>query len=180
MRSFVAFLLVGLILLCNGSHSEEEIDVNHPDVQMAAEFAVKELQRISNSGIYETLQLKRVLSAKTKPSSFHFNYILDIELVSPHLVVAPEASKHHVVVMKSITNGKLGLAIDEFPKMKEADVEDFWLIKRDAHMRERDESFAAMERKMMEKYMALQEEDNSATTGSRESVVEPRPVKSEL
>ena len=108
---------------------------NHsPEIQAAASYVLEELQSISYSGIYESLKIQRIRSARTEKGVFHMNTFMTLELASPFLKVRGDKTKrktatstHEVIVMKHLDDGKLSFAIDEFPEMDEHAVEKFWI-----------------------------------------------------
>ena len=108
---------------------------NHsPEIQAAASYVLEELQSMSYSGIYESLKIQRIRSARTEKGVFHMNTFMTLELASPFLKVRGDKTKrktatstHEVIVMKHLDDGKLSFAIDEFPEMDEHAVEKFWI-----------------------------------------------------
>ena len=90
-------------------------DVNDKEITDAARFAMDELKELSDSGIYKTLVLERILSAETQEGVFHANTFLHLELSSPHLKGGKFFTRHEVMVMKSLDDGVYSFAIDEFP-----------------------------------------------------------------
>lgn len=91
---------------------------------------------MSDSGIYRTLQLRRIRSARKEIGVFHENIFLTLEISSPFLKQAsdtessptgPPFSVHDVVVMKHLEDGVVSFAIDEFPDMDEDAIEKFWI-----------------------------------------------------
>lgn len=135
-------------------------DPSSAAIQADASWAVEYLRGMSDSGVYKTLALRRVVSASTQEGVFHNNTVLLLELESPHTVVdsTPSASSpsnsaaplristHEVVVMTELESGqRRAFAIDEFPVMDPEAVERFWRAKVDAQRGEREAMFAALE-----------------------------------
>ena len=127
-----------------------ERDVDDAEVQEMARFSVEELKKLSSSGVYETLELQRVLSASAGEGVFHYNYLLDIEVASRHLK-DNVVSKHRVLVMCNLEDGSLSLAIDDFPAMAEEAIESFWVARVESHRRSRAASFRSMELEWLER-----------------------------
>jgi hypothetical protein len=112
-------------------------------VQEEAAFFLRELRRLSESGIYETLDLVAIHQASMQVSHtthaplsgrpiervqdgvFHKNTLMTVELSSPHLLEA-SSSLHDVIVMTDLDDGVKSFAIDEFPVMDEDAIEEFY------------------------------------------------------
>lgn len=59
-----------------------EIHVDDPYVESNATYALKELRKLSDSGIYSTLSLAKVISAELEDGIYHKNMILNVQLES--------------------------------------------------------------------------------------------------
>ena len=92
---------------------------------------------------------------------FHFNFFLNIELASPHLKDGHPFTTHEVMVMRNLDDGVLSFAIDEFPVMEEDAIEEFWIRKVEQHKKNREASFAEMERE------ALLEEESASDAAAQ-------------
>ena len=55
---------------------------------------------MSDSGVYTSLKLRRVLDAASQVGVFHNNTLLTVELESPHLLDGVETSVHRIIVMR--------------------------------------------------------------------------------
>eukprot|EP00750_Incisomonas_marina_P033012 INCI9520.4.p1 GENE.INCI9520.4~~INCI9520.4.p1 ORF type:complete len:193 (+),score=42.91 INCI9520.4:51-629(+) len=156
--TFQVLLLLSLSLVVLGkTPQKEEADarderpgrtpreVTDPEVLAAAQFAVLELQGLSDSGIYETLTLGSIHSAATEVGIYHHNTILDLDLKSPYLQNGVETSRHTVIVMSNLADGTRSFAIDEFPNMDEDASEQFWIRKVERHRAMRAIAFAEIE-----------------------------------
>ena len=91
------------------------------------QFVVQDLRSLSDSGIYETLVLERVIDAHAQEGIFHHNIFLTLELSSPYFAGNHSTSIHEVMVMDSLEDGVWSFAIDEFPVMDEDAIEAFWI-----------------------------------------------------
>ena len=128
-----------------------ERDVDNGEVQEMAKFSVDEMRKLSSSGVYETLELHRVISASAGEGIFHYNYLLELELASQHLRKGA-VSRHHVLVMCSLEDGSLSLALDDFPEMNAKAIEMFWVARVESHRRSRNASFRAMESEWIQRH----------------------------
>ena len=115
-----------------------------------SQFALDELKKLSDSGVYETLSLQEVVSAATQTGVFHFNYFLTLQLASPHFKDGKPSAPFEVMVMRNLEDGVFSFAIDEFPVMDEDAIESFWIEKVERHRKLREQSFAAMEAEALE------------------------------
>jgi hypothetical protein len=70
-----------------------------PTVLEAATWAVEHLRNLSDSGVYRSLSLLRVLDAATQEGVYHDNTLLTLELASPHFLDGAPTSTHRVIVM---------------------------------------------------------------------------------
>lgn len=120
-------------------------DPADPAIQAEAKWAVDYLKTMSDSGIYATLELLRIVDAFTQAGVFHNNTLMTVVLGSPHLLEGTE-STHQLIVMTDLRSGKRSaFAVDEFPAMQPGAVEEFWRAKVEAHRARREAVFAALE-----------------------------------
>ncbi|OQR95955.1 hypothetical protein THRCLA_22040 [Thraustotheca clavata] len=99
-----------------------------PVIVQAAEFAVDELKKLSDTGIYSTLSLKAIRSGATKKADYHDNIYMTIELASPYFKSGKESEVYEIVVMEALDGDRRkSFAIDNFPEMDEDALEMFWI-----------------------------------------------------
>ena len=127
----------------------EQVPVDREDVVVSAQFAVEKLRELSDSGVFSSLDLKRIVSAATSRGVYHDNWFLKVELTSPHLARGI-LSAHDIIVMKSIEDGVLSLAIDEYPAMSQRSIDAFTRRKIERHKAQREVLFAEMEKDFLE------------------------------
>jgi len=150
-------------------------DAGDAEVQEMARFAVAELKKLSSSGVYETLELRRVLSASAGEGIFHYNYLLEIEVASRHLKDGV-VSKHRVLVMCNLEDGSLSLAIDDFPEMDDDAIESFWVARVESHRRSREASFRGMELEWLERHG----DDGGAATPPKRPAAEAQGADTDI
>lgn len=126
------------------------MDPASPEAQEAAEWAVRHLAGLSDSGVYESLTLLRVASAARQEGVYHANTLLALELGSPHLLDGAPSTTVRVVVMADLEDGVRSFAIDDFPVMEPAAIEEAWEGKveagraaREVELRKLDDEFDA-------------------------------------
>ncbi len=145
----IFILLLQTILFfvkCNGVlNIGEQLDVESNFVLKEAEFAVKELSKLSDSLIYNTLQLSEIISARQYDGIFHTNVLLELRLSSPHFKSGAENEIFNMITLEHKEDGTKTLAIDEFPNMNEVDIEAFTVEKMRTKRKEREEVFRRME-----------------------------------
>eukprot|EP00605_Chrysophyceae_sp_TOSAG23-4_P000028 GSChrysophyteH1.ASY1.ANO1.28.1 assembled CDS len=121
------------------------VALDAPTAKMRAEFALSELKKLSDSGVYESLSLHKVIAAEVEDGIFHENTILKLELASPHFQSQQQIEAFDMVIMKHKDDGVRSLAIDEFPVMSEEAIETFWIQKVEAKKIEREAEFRRLE-----------------------------------
>ncbi len=126
------------------------------------QFAVTELQGLSDSGIYTTLSLHAVLSAEAARGVFHDKWHFKLALASPHFRDGAPTSTHDVVVMRALDDAVMSFAIDEFPDMDEDAIQAHWEQMVDRHRAQRGTAFRQFEREEFERD-AQKEEGGGAT-----------------
>ena len=134
---FIFLSLLAIVALCQRS----DIDVHSHKAIQSAEFAVDELSRLSDSGVYETLSLYSIVKAEEEDGIFHYNTILALELQSPYFKSGEEIERFNMVVMEHKVDKVKSFAIDEFPVMDEDAIESFWIKKVDQRRREREKAY---------------------------------------
>jgi hypothetical protein len=121
------------------------IDVNSPNAVKNAEFAVSELAKLSDSDIYTTLTLNKILYAAEQDGIFHFNTLLTLALSSPHFKSGKAVEEYKMIVLDHKEDGVKALAIDEFPVMDTDAIEQFYIRKVERRRVQREESFRKLE-----------------------------------
>ena len=160
----MAALIVILWLLSFGCHSYEAasattgenaeipermpVSIHDETVAKYAAYGLKTLRSLSDSGIYESLDLIRVISAASSKGVFHDNWFITLELTSPHLILDNGATStvRDTIVMKSHDDGLLSFAIDKYPKMKPEAIDAYMQIKIEAHKARREALIQSYER----------------------------------
>ncbi|OQR99243.1 hypothetical protein ACHHYP_07154 [Achlya hypogyna] len=145
--------LVALVVAALRAHEDVRVDsrpprefrpVTDPAIVHAAEFAVTELRRLSDTGIYTTLSLHEIKSGATQEGDFHYNTYLTLELASPHFKSGQPVEPYEIVVMESLdADRRKSFAIDNFPEMDDDAIEAFWIEMVEHRRQQRREIFAA-------------------------------------
>ena len=123
----------------------QKLDINSDEAKFAAEFAVRELSKLSDSGVYTTIELSRIVTAEFQNGVYHENTILNLELSSPCFKSGKPVESFEIVVMKHFEDGVRSFAINQFPEMNEDAIEEFYIRKVEARRRKREESFRRLE-----------------------------------
>jgi hypothetical protein len=123
-----------------------DLAITAPQVTAAAQFALQEIRFLSESGVYESLELAEVVNASHVLGQFHDNLILNVVFASPLLLAPSATSEHQVVVMKSLEDqGEVHVAIDEFPVFTDAAVQNARAARAVRSKQKREEFFARVE-----------------------------------
>ena len=123
----------------------QPLQIDDSFVLSETHFALDELKKLSDSTIYTTISLTRVVSAFHEDGIFHDNTILELELSSPYFKSKKSQEVFQVFVMTHKEDGIKSFAIDEFPVMDEAAIERFYIDKVERKKREREEYFRLLE-----------------------------------
>lgn len=141
--------VVSLIFVCCSASGIRVLNVQEGDeAQQLAQWALGELQKLSDSGIYSTLSLQQLYSAEEEEGIFHMNTILELSLASPHFKSGKPAENFTIVVMKHHEEPYRTLAIDEFPEMDEDAIEQFYIRKVERKRQEREEVLSQWEQEV--------------------------------
>ena len=153
-------VVVVILVVLNATNATflTEINIDGYEAVKAAEFAVHELKKLSDSGIYATLSLNKIISANFQRGVYHNNTILEIELSSPHFKSGKTIETYSMIVMKHLEDGISSFAIDEFPVMKDDAIEEFYIQKVESKRKKREESFRRLE---LEAYMSRQKMESN-------------------
>ncbi len=145
MRTVVVFFAVMMLSVAWDPSPRVEQPVDGPDVRSAADFAVKELKGLSDSGVYESLSLVSIDSASTSDGVYHDNTFLILTLASPYFKSGLATEIFEVMVMKHRKENHTSIAINEFPDMTPESVEMFWIDKVERQRERREALFAELQ-----------------------------------
>jgi len=129
----------------NSIQDFEIIPTNSVKAIKAAEYAVQELSKLSDSGIYESLRLKTITHCSLNDGIFHYNTLLTLQLESPYFKSGKASEEFKMIVMLHKEDKVMTLAIDEFPVMDEDVIEEYYIRKIERKRREREEAFRRLE-----------------------------------
>ena len=140
---FLCLLLVIKCIFCE--EISRKLAVNDPKALKEAEFSLFELKKLSDSRIYDTLTLSKILSAEEVDGIYHVNTIFSLELASEYFKSGLKIEEFKVVVMRNKMDDSMSIAIDEFPAMDEASIEKFWIQKVKDKRKYREDFFKNVE-----------------------------------
>ena len=80
-------------------------------------------------------------TAEAEEGVYHFNIFLTLELSSDHFKSGKSSESFGIIVLRSNEDGVLSFAIDDFPEMTEASIEQFWINMVEEHRRKRNLKF---------------------------------------
>ena len=128
-------------------HGDERVpaSAHAPEIVVAAEFVVEELGKLSDSGVYESLTLSRIVQALTQRGAFHDNTFLTLDLASPHFASGNATERFECMEMKRFDDAAKSFAIDAFPHMTDASIEEFGVRNIERRRLARQRAFADLE-----------------------------------
>ncbi|ETW08878.1 hypothetical protein H310_01373 [Aphanomyces invadans] len=136
----------GIMALCLAEESPRyertSRQVHESAIVQAANFAVDELKKLSDTGIYTSLDLVQIKNASTQVGEFHFMTYMHLDLASPHYKSRQPVESFSVVVMQSKADDVWSFAIDDFPVMDEDAIEMYWIDMVEKRRRAREAVFA--------------------------------------
>ncbi|DAZ94167.1 TPA: hypothetical protein N0F65_008259 [Lagenidium giganteum] len=148
---------------------------SHPLVQEAADYAVAALRELSDSGIYQTLQLDQIHDAAAEIGEFHYVIHMSVALASPYFRSRQPTEDFQLIVLESKEkylspdhNDSRSFAIDEFPVMDEDAIEEFWIAMVEDRRRRRNKLFA--------QWLQQESEAENQSTESEASPARPQTV----
>jgi len=118
-----------------------DLNVNDSKAVKDAEFSLNELKKLSDSKIYESLKINKIISAEELDGIYHQNTILSLELESNYFKSGHSSEIFKVIVMRNKIDGSVSFAIDEFPQMDQLSIEKFLIQKIKSKRIQRDEIF---------------------------------------
>ena len=124
-RALHAVVWLLILQAVSSAKSRSQLDVTDAAVSDASKFALRELQKLSDSTIYSTLELVNVLSAHEEEGIFHRNLVLTVDFFCPHFQSGLDVEQFEIFVMTHREDGVRSFAINEFPMMKKSAVEEF-------------------------------------------------------
>ena len=140
----IMLLIVVLCLFISFSYGVK-LASDSENVLKEVDYCLTALKKLSDSTIYDSLEVASVLSASEEDGIFHVNTKLKIELSSPFFKSGEMSEEFEFVVMSHKEDGTKSFAIDEFPVMDEAAIEDHWVEKVESRRKLKEESFRRLE-----------------------------------
>ena len=144
MTSFlIVLLLIHIIVMV--AVATIPLSLTGTKAVMDAEYAIKELKKLSDSRIYETLSLSRIIAAEEEDGIYHVNTLLTLELASGHFKSGLPVETFHMIVMRNKIDESMSFAINGFPEMDEHSIERFWIQKVKERRGQREAMFNRIE-----------------------------------
>lgn len=111
----------------------------------SAEYAVDELKKLSDSGVYATIRLEEVLSSTVHQGIFHDTILMKLKLSCPHFLSDNETEVFEVVLLTNREDGSISIAIDSFPEIAEEAIEEYQIYQIEENKRRRQEEIRLLE-----------------------------------
>ena len=83
-RTLITFFMLITSLIDITTSDQVALSPSDPSVLANATYALNELIKISDSGVYSSLRLGKITSAIIDDGMFHDNMILNVQLESPY------------------------------------------------------------------------------------------------
>jgi len=166
-------------LACDGTQAQGQqlqmaLDVDGAQVRSEANIAVEELKGMSESGVYETFRLGRILKAFSTKGRFFDIIVLEVELVSD-MLHEPFITELTVMREDSETKELRSVSIDKLPNFPQDVVEEFQRRRKRAASEQRERTFERLERDYIRSTARLLED--RATEGSCITDLEALPSR---
>ena len=143
MRYQLIFITLFLLVLINSQ--EKDVLYSEDYMMSTAEYAVNELKKLSDSKIYNSLEIKKIHNFEKTSGIYHYNTAMSIELSSPYFESNKSSEIFNFVLMEHKIDKVKSFAVDEFPIMKGEFIEQFSLEKISRKKTEREEAFRRLE-----------------------------------
>ena len=147
MKSYLMLQATLFLLFFGSVHNSDGVTrtirstVDDPEVISAAQFALRQLSTLSESGIYKSLSLYKIHAASSNVGIFHSNMYLTLELSSPYFNSSKPSETFEFVVMTSLESSATSVAFKTFPVMSPDAIEQHWISMVDQHRIERQQLF---------------------------------------
>lgn len=105
------------------------LGILEPGIVEQAEYALNELKKLSDSTIYSTLSIHKIIDYQNVSGVYYNNLIINLELQSQFFKNKQDIQEFEMIVMTHKTDGVVSIAINEFPEMDEIAIETF-LVKK--------------------------------------------------
>lgn len=119
---FLVGLVASIVVATN-------LEINSALVESEVAYALSSLRELSESDIYHSLTLNKVVSASQLEGVFHDNIVLELELSSPYFKSGKSTESFSLIVMTHKEDGTKSIAIDEFPVMNDDSIYEFQIEK---------------------------------------------------
>ena len=150
--AFIEAFFIFALTLSNtnaSSTNQASTDALYNHVLKSAIWAVTELSKLSDSGIYESLKLEHILFFNVTKGLYHKNSNLIMNLSSPHFQSNNAVETFEFIIMQPLISmyeyrfnhpgkRKRIFAIDRFPKMNPKAIELAWIKKVERLRKERE------------------------------------------
>ena len=123
----------------------QKLSLTDPKTLQETEFALTSLKKLSDSRIYQSLSLSRILRAEEEIGIYHDNTIVQVELSSPYFKSGDPTETYEFVIMTHHDDHVKSFAIDEFPIMDDFAIETHWIEKVKEKRRQKEESLRMLE-----------------------------------
>lgn len=135
LKIFMLTLLLINSICLNYSAS---LNISDAEIVSIAEYVLNELRKLSDSEIYDTLMIDKILSYDRSDGIFHINTSLKLQLSSIHW---KETQVFEFIVMDHKEESIRSFAINEFPVMDPTAIEQSWIKKIEKKKVIREKSF---------------------------------------
>jgi len=131
--------------LARGAFGLINLPVDGEEAIREAKYCLEALRKLSDSTIYNSLELDGIIEATAEDGIYHYNTKLKLELASPFFESGEMSETFDFVVMAHKEDGTKSFGIDTFPVMDEAAIEEHWVQKVETRRAAKEDSFRRLE-----------------------------------